>query len=122
PVHALDPAQEETMPGRVHHVADLGPFPLLDAVATCDADGRRLTLAVVNRDRDRAHAASIELIGGAARDGLVAEVTGPDVGATNSFEHPRRVDVTERKLSLSGPRVDHEFPAHSVTVIMLDAR
>ena len=44
--------------GRVHHVADLGPFTLLDATATCDADGGALTVAVVNRDRDRAHAAT----------------------------------------------------------------
>ena len=39
--------------GRHHHVADLGPFQLLDAAASCDEAGREITLAVVNRDRDR---------------------------------------------------------------------
>jgi alpha-N-arabinofuranosidase len=116
----LPPAQEEQSVGRVHHVADLGPFPLLDAVASCDAGGRQLTLAVVNRDRDRDHAAAIELTDAAAPGGvLVSEVNGPDVGATNSFEHPRRVDVQERRLDLAGRRFEYTFPAHSVTVLRM---
>src|SRR5499433_907374 len=45
PIHALPPGQEENGWGRVHHVADLGPFAMLDATATCDAGGSRLTLA-----------------------------------------------------------------------------
>ena len=56
-----------------------------------DDGGRELTIGVVNRDRDRAHAATIDL-GGAAATGelLVSEVNGPTVDATNSFEHPDR--------------------------------
>jgi alpha-N-arabinofuranosidase len=116
----LPPAQEEQSVGRVHHVADLGPFPLLDAVATCDAGGRRVTLAVVNRDRDRDHVAAIELTDAAATGGvLVSEVNGPDVEATNSFEDPRRVDVRERRLDLAGRRFEYAFPAHSVTVLRM---
>src|SRR5581483_9343976 len=104
--------------GRVHNVAELGPFALLDAVATRDEAGRRLTLAVVNRDRDHGHTAHIELVGAAAGgEAHVAEVNGPDVDAMNSFEHPRRVDVVERKIELTGARLSYEFPAHSVTVL-----
>jgi alpha-N-arabinofuranosidase len=118
PTYDLPPAQEEQSAGRVHHVADLGPFPLLDGVASCDAAGRELTLAVVNRDRDRAHRAEVELVGRMLTGpAAVAEVNGPDVDATNSFEHPRRVDVTERKVELHGGRVALDFPAHSVTVV-----
>ncbi len=116
----LPAAQEAQSFGRVHHVADLGPFKLLDAVATCDAGGRQLTLAVVNRDHDRGHAATIELVGVAATGGVLAsEVNGPDVRATNSFEHPRLVDVRELRLDLAGPRFEYEFPAHSVTVLRM---
>jgi len=117
PTYDLPAAQEEQSVGRVHHVADLGPFSLLDAVASCDAAGRELTLAVVNRDRDRAHRATIELIGAAAGAGVLSEVNGPDLAAVNSFEAPRRVDVTERKLEFGGARCELEFPAHSVTVV-----
>ena len=114
----LAPAQETGSEGRVHHVAGLGPFQLLDAAATCDEAGRALTLAVVNRDHARALPATIDLgsasVAGAAE---VWEVNGADVGATNSFETPRAVDVVTRRVELRGPRVDYTFPAHSITVV-----
>ncbi len=104
--------------GRVHHVADLGPFALLDASATCDVEGTRLTITVVNRDRDRAHRAAIELGDAAIKDdALLSEVNGLDVDATNSFETPRAVDVRETRLSARGHRFEHEFPAHSISVL-----
>src|SRR5947208_1784117 len=49
--HALRPEQEAPS-GRVHHVADLGPFTLVDASATCDEAGHALAVALVNGDRD----------------------------------------------------------------------
>jgi len=114
----LPPAQETTSVGRVHHVSDLGPFTFLDAAATCDAAGRKVTLAVVNRDRDRAHAATVDLGGAVATGGLsVTEVNGPDVDATNSFAEPRRVDARERRVEEGGGRFDYKFPPHSITIL-----
>jgi alpha-N-arabinofuranosidase len=116
----LSPAQEAASVGRIHHVSDLGPFQLLDAAATCDEAGRRLTLAVVNRGRDRDLAATIDL--GSATAGSTAdvwEVNGPHVAATNSFEAPRAVDVRASRLDLRGSRFDYTFPAHSVTLLHL---
>jgi alpha-N-arabinofuranosidase len=114
----LAPAQETEGQGRVHHVSDLGPFTLLDAAATCDAAGRKVTLAVVNRDRERAHAATVDLGGATATGGLaVSEVNGSDVGATNSFAEPRLVDVRESRVERGGGRFDYDFPAHSITVL-----
>jgi alpha-N-arabinofuranosidase len=120
PTHELAPGHEEGGWGRVHHVADLGPFAMLDASATCDAGGTRLTLAVVNRDCDHAHRAAIAL-GEAAVTGdvLVSEVNGSDVGAANSFETPRAVDVRETRLTARGHRLEHEFPAHSISILRL---
>ena len=99
----LPPARETEGPGRVHRVSDLGPFTLLDASATTDAACRQVTLAVVNRDRDRDIVATVDL-GGAALVGeiAVAEVNGPDVAAVNSFENPRAVDVREHRRALEG--------------------
>ena len=51
----------------------------------------------------------------------VWEVNGPDVGATNSFETPQAVDVRERQAAGRGPRLEHVFPAQSVTVLRFDA-
>jgi len=72
----------------------------------------------VNRDRERAHAATVDLGGATATGGLaVSEVNGSDVGATNSFAEPRLVDVRESQVERGGGRFDYEFPAHSITVL-----
>jgi alpha-N-arabinofuranosidase len=114
----LRPEQERPGDGRVHHVADLGPFSLLDAAATCDEAGGRVAVAVVNRDRDRDLVATIDLGGsGIASEIAVAEVNGPDVGAINSFESPRAVDTTERRIPAPRGAFEHRFPAHSVSVL-----
>jgi len=120
PVYDLLPEREDDVRGRVHHVADLGPFQLLDVTATCDAAGGALTLAVVNRDKDQSHKATIDL-GGAQATGeiQVSEVTGPDVGAVNSFERPDVVGVRERKVEGQGRTLDYEFPARSVSVLRM---
>jgi len=104
-------------------VADLGPVPLLDATATCDAAAGLLTLAVIHRDRDRGHTATIELGGAVMTGGLqVSEVSGPDVGATNSFERPSVVGVKERRVELPGGKLEHEFPARSLSVLRMRVR
>jgi len=110
--------EQESPSGRVHHVADLGPFNLVDASATCDEAGRALSVALVNRDRDRDLPVTLELAGAAfAGPASAWEVNGPDVAATNSFETPRAVDVRERKLDARGARLDLVLPAHSVTML-----
>ncbi len=121
--HDLPPAAEAESFGWNLHVADLGPFALLDAAATCDDDGRRVTLTVVNRDPARDVEAEIDL-GGAVVAGSVdvAEVNGPSVDATNSFEAPAAVGVRERRAELRGPRPLHRFPAHSVSVLRFETR
>ena len=101
-------------------MADLGPFQLLDAAATCDDEGRTLALAVVNRDRERDLSATIDLTGAAAAGAADAwEVNGPSVSAMNSFESPRVVDVRARTIDAKGARLDLTFPAHSITVVRL---
>jgi len=119
--YALSPAQEtDAGGGRVHHVADLGPFPLIDAASSVDATGRELSLALVNRDRDRDLAVVIDVAGGAvAAEVSVWEVNGPEVGATNSFEHPRRVDVREGRAAARSGGLDYLCPAHSITILRL---
>src|SRR5437867_2969346 len=115
--------EQESPSGRVHHVADLGPFTLIDAAASCDEAGRAVSVALVNRDRDRDLPVTLDL-GAAAIAGAVSgwEVNGPDVSATNSFETPRAVDVRERKLDGRGARLETVLPAHSVTVLRFEVR
>jgi len=116
--YALPPTQETDSVGRHHHVADLGPFPLLDATATCDVDGRTVTVAVVNRHHARDLPATLDF-GTTALAASVAtwEVNGADVGATNSFETPHAVDVRAGRTTARGTSLHHVFPAHSITVL-----
>jgi alpha-N-arabinofuranosidase len=123
PMYDLRPEQEDEKKGRVHHVADLGPFSLLDVTATCDEAARTLTLAVVNRDKDQSHKATIDLGGAEATGGVqVSEVTGPHVGATNSFAEPNLVGVRDRQVDVKGGPLDYEFPARSVSVLRMRLR
>jgi alpha-N-arabinofuranosidase len=117
----LPPAQEEQGVGRRFHITDLGPFKLLDAVATCDPAGRQVTLAVVNRDRDREHRVTIQFVGGSAHSGVhVAEVNGAGPDAINSFDHPDAVGVREHRMNVGGSGFEYVFSAHSVTVLRFE--
>jgi alpha-N-arabinofuranosidase len=102
-----------------HRVADLGPFKLLDVAATYDASAGSISLAVVNRDPERAHAATIQLADAVAVAAVDAyEVNGASPHVTNSFEQPQAVTVQERKGIAAGPSsFEYSFPAHSVTVL-----
>ena len=107
----------------MHHVADLGPFAMLDASAACDLAAGTLTLFVVNRDRDRSHAATIDLAGAEISGAVqVSEVNGPDVAAMNSFEHPDVVGARERRLEPGGGKLEYDFPAHSLSVLRMRLR
>jgi alpha-N-arabinofuranosidase len=117
--YTLDPGEEDVSE-RPFQVADLGPFALLDAAATCDAEGRVISLAVVNRDPDHAISTTIRVLDGTIGPTVLAyEVNGEDHEAANSFEHPTAVDVRERRAEGRGDHLSYAFPAHSVTVLLL---
>jgi len=123
PTYDLPSDREPEGVGRVHHVAELGPFSLLDAAATCDPATGQLTLTVVNRDRERGHAATIDLGAAAVTGGLeVSEVNGPDVNAMNSFAEPDTVRVHPRRVEVAGATIEYDFPAHSVSVLRMRLR
>jgi alpha-N-arabinofuranosidase len=111
---------ETTVSHRTPYVADLGPFKLLDVVATGDEGSRAVTVAVVNRDPSRDLPASLSLTSGRFTGEAVAyTVNGPDPHTINSFEQPRAVEVHEQRLAPSGASREYTFPAHSVTVLRL---
>jgi alpha-N-arabinofuranosidase len=100
-----------------HRVADLGPFDLLDVSATCDAEGRDLTLVVVNRDPEREIETTIQLADATFGEGATAyEVTGESYGSINSFDR-QAVGVSERSVQKGGQSFEHSFPACSITVL-----
>jgi len=115
--YSLQP-ENETSPWP-HRIADQGPFQMLDVTVTCDAGGRELTIAVVNRDPERAHATTIQLTdAGASMRGIVAyEVNGADPKIINSFAQPHAVAVQEHRLDLEGQQITYSFAPHSFTLL-----
>jgi alpha-N-arabinofuranosidase len=100
-----------------HRVADLGPFDLLDVSATCDAEGRDLTLVVVNRDPEREIETTIQLADTTFEGNATAyEVTGENPGSINDFDR-QAVGVSERSVRTGGRSFEHGFPACSITVL-----
>ncbi len=103
-----------------HRVADLGPFKLLDVAATCDVSAGRITLAVVNRDPERAHATTIQLADLAIASVDAYEVNGAGPNVINSFEQPQAVTVQEKKeISAGASTFEYRFPPHSVTILCM---
>lgn len=96
-----------------------GRLPILDTAATISDDGKKLAIAVINRDPLGDVAAKLNLKGFKARgEAEVAVLNGPSAYASNSFAEPNTVGIkrSKAKFDLAQPYV---FPAHSVTVITL---
>jgi len=104
-----------------YRVADVGPFQLLDVAASRDAESRRLTISVVNRDPERALATRIRLRDAAATGTMtVHEVNGSGPQAANSFAHPADVSVNTTKHEVGGEHIDITFAPHSFTLLEVE--
>ncbi|MGH3169812.1 MAG: alpha-L-arabinofuranosidase C-terminal domain-containing protein, partial [Trebonia sp.] len=113
---------EYVPPGRAgqwpNRFGDLGPFPVLDVVATRSRASGAVMVSVVNRSPEDDVTAEISLAG-ALPEGraVISEVNAPDWHTVNSFERPDAVSVTETAVDRPRDRWRHRFPAHSLTVI-----
>jgi alpha-N-arabinofuranosidase len=93
--------------------------PYLDVVASRSDDQRSLFVKIVNTDRERAIATTIEVVG--ARVGgraKVATVRARMPGAFNSFATPEAIRVERAEVD-AAPTFRIELPAASVTVLTL---
>jgi alpha-L-arabinofuranosidase len=101
-----------------YRVAGLGPFQLLDVAATRDADARRLTVSVVNRDPERAISTQVNLLGGEATGTMtVHQVRGDKPDAVNGFTQREVVNANKAERAVRGDRLDVAFPPQSFTVL-----
>ena len=109
-----DSREPDPWPNRV---GDLGPFPVLDAVATRSAAGE-LMVSVVNRSPDSDVTAGFRLVGDMPpATAAVEEVNAGDWHDTNSFERPDAVSVRPGTIADFADGARYTFPAHSHTVI-----
>jgi len=95
--------------------------PYIDVSATTDENNRKLTLAIVNRHPTAGIAVDIEIEGfQPGGSGVVYEVNGPSLDATNTFATPHNVKTTRSSISGAGRKFRHNCPAHSLHVLLLE--
>jgi alpha-L-arabinofuranosidase len=100
--------------------ADLGPFPVLDAVATWSPTNRKAMLSVVNRSPDTDVTAELDVRGSLSSGEVsVQELNANDWHTVNTFDRPDAVSVATTTEPVPAGTWRHRFPAHSLTVITL---
>jgi alpha-N-arabinofuranosidase len=104
------------------NITALRDVPYLDVTATRDQAGKRLVFGIVNRHPQRAIRARLALRGfGRLRPVQAWQMSNPDPLAFNTFDDPERVRARPAALpELRGDGLTHDFPACSVTVLILE--
>jgi len=97
-------------------------FAALDASATLETSGERLSLFLVNRHYDQPLAIVIELQGFEPEEsGTLELIHHDDPLARNTFEEPEQVAIHTEEIRLPRP-LRLEIPPHSVTSLILSRR
>ncbi|HYG80828.1 MAG TPA: alpha-L-arabinofuranosidase C-terminal domain-containing protein, partial [Pyrinomonadaceae bacterium] len=97
--------------------------PVLDAVASRSADGRKIFIKLVNADRQRALQTAVEVAGARVSGAAVIETLTTHTPATmNSFQTPNAIDVRGRQVSAGSGSFTVLLPKQSVSVITLSVR
>jgi alpha-L-arabinofuranosidase len=101
-----------------HRVADMGPFPVLDVVATLSTAESKLFVSVANLSPDQDVTAELRFANAAPRGPVrVDEVNASDWHAANSFANPDLVKVTDDVLERLETTTRFCFLCHSMTAI-----
>lgn len=99
-----------------------GRMPVLDVSATTSDDGKKLVLAVINRDPVSDYSATINISGFNPKDqAQIAVLNGPTAFSLNDFGKPKQVTIMRRDkpIDLTKP---YSFPAHSATIMLIQAQ
>jgi alpha-L-arabinofuranosidase len=111
--------------GKLVQSAEVPPPQMqsLYASAVRDEKAGELILKVVNPG-DRAGEAQIHLAGLAsvASEVKAITLTGAGLDEVNSLDQPLAVAPVESTVNIAGPRFNHRFPQHSMTVLRIKTR
>jgi alpha-N-arabinofuranosidase len=81
---------------------------------------RQLVLTIVNPHPTQAQEAEIMLRGASVRSGKLRILAADDIHAHNSFEHPDRVQPSEREVKASGTSIAYTIAPASVNRFTLE--
>ncbi len=97
--------------------SNLGAVPYLSVVASKSKDGKKVYVAIVNKELEQSIETEIE--GVKTRKAKVFSLTGPSVDATNE-DNPQNVRVIELPVELSNGSLKFFLPPHSFTVVEIE--
>ncbi len=89
-------------------------FPGL--LGSASIQGETLTLSLVNPSASNPVEATIELLGGQAKEARITELFHPDIHALNTFDSPETVKPKTATARLKGKPWRRALPPASVTV------
>lgn len=95
----------------------------LDVSATMSEDGRRLYLAVINKDPNRKLSVKIVLEDFKPKNTCkISQLNGPSVFSKNDFKSPDVVKITDSltDITLEDDYFIYDFDPHSVTILVLE--
>jgi alpha-N-arabinofuranosidase len=103
-----------------YEVKNLGQVPYLDVVATRDPEKGTVCMLVLNRDLEKSREFEVNWRADAPTRVLTSQViTGPDLKAVNSFDHPNNVvPAKQDPPKLNGARTTIEVPAKSYSLFV----
>lgn len=102
---------------------EIPEVPFLDVLATVKSDGGEIALFVVNRNPRNSEPCDIHLSGfGAAQDVTILTLAAPSLLTRNDEEHREAVRPIESHAAMDGDRLQHTFPAASVSVLVYSKR
>ncbi len=101
-----------------YEVSEMGQVPYLDVATTIDPRDGRISMFILNRDLNKAHAVEVSWQNSAPSRLVSSSVlTGADLKAFNSFETPQRVvPQPADKPLMAGGGTRFELPARSYSV------
>jgi alpha-N-arabinofuranosidase len=119
-VHVSAPTVDAPLPAagdrwHEHHIADLGPFSVLDASATVDAGRTKVAVAIVNRGQEEAKGVEV-LVRGTALPGN-ARVSTLTADARRPAPDIEGAKLEERSEPIKDERIVLDLPPSSFTVI-----
>ena len=107
--------------GDTFSAGDYSGIRTLDVSATLDEAKKKLTVYVVNRDRNRQMETVLQLTVGEFKGTVTAHtVNGPDVRAENTFATPENVFTRRTVLEAQGHSLSYAFEPHSVTALVCE--
>jgi len=92
--------------------------PFLDAASSWDPEKETVSLAVINRHREKAIETQVTIEGMPLdKDAELYVLSGKDALSRNTFEEPSTVKIDSSNITVSGNGFTHSFPPHSVSIL-----